>query len=292
MIFCHRIHARCLIAVVLASAALPALVAPTRAEGLAAVPPVAFKADGAAPTKPAPCNAPADLTRFIHPLPRVAQRLAAAQPVTIVAIGSSSTAGAGASNPANCYPSRLAVELQQRFPASDIKVINRGVNGEEVQDMLARLEEQVLAEKPDLVLWQVGTNALLRSRSLESAASQINQGVKRMKMAGVDVVLIDPQFAPKVLTKADHEEMVNLIAMTAKQENVDLFPRFAVMRHWRQVEGLAFNVFLSADELHMNDWSYACLAKVLAVAIAEATARAKAIAQTPSVGAIPASASR
>jgi lysophospholipase L1-like esterase len=277
---------------VLASAALLALIAPTRAEGPAAVPPVALKSDGAAPTKAAPCNAPADLTRFIHPLPRVAQRLAASQPITIVAIGSSSTAGAGASNPANCYPSRLAVELQQRFPANEIKVINRGVNGEEVHDMVGRLEEQVLAEKPDLVLWQVGTNALLRSRSLESAAGQINQGVKRMKMAGADVVLIDPQFAPKVLTKSDHEKMVNLIAMIAKQENVDLFRRFAVMRHWREVEGLAFNVFLSADELHMNDWSYGCLAKILGVAIAEATTRAKAIAQTPSVGAIPASASR
>jgi hypothetical protein len=31
--------------------------------------------------------------------------------------------------------------------------------------------------------------------------------------------------------------------------------------------------FVSADGLHMNDWSYACLAKGLALAIAEAATR-------------------
>jgi acyl-CoA thioesterase I len=272
----HQPPALRLTAFVLASAALVAWLVPASAEG----PPLA------------PCNAPSELARFIHPLAKITQRLAAAQPITIVAIGSSSTAGAGASNLASSYPSRLAVELQQRFPASDIKMINRGVNGEEARDMLVRLDEQVLAEKPDLVLWQVGTNALLRNRSLEPAAEQINDGVKRMKMAGVDVVLIDPQFAPKVLTKPDYEEMVSLIAILAKQENVDLFRRFAVMRHWRDVQGLAFNSFLSADELHMNDWSYACVAKLLGEAIFEAATRAKAIAQTPLVRAVPASANR
>jgi acyl-CoA thioesterase I len=289
----HQPHSPRLTLFVLAGAILLALVAPAGAEGPAALPPVALKADGTAGSSKAPtCKAPADLTRFLHPLPRVAQHLAAAQSVTIVAIGSSSTAGAGASNPANSYPSRLAVELQQRFPSSDIKVINRGVNGEESTDMLARLDSQVLAEKPDLILWQVGTNALLRNRLLEPAAGQIDGGVQRMKASGADVVLIDPQFAPKVLTKPEHEEMVSLIAILAKQGNVDLFRRFAVMRHWREVEGLAFNVFLSADELHMNDWSYACVAKVLAEAIAEAATRAKAIAQTPSLPASRASASR
>jgi acyl-CoA thioesterase-1 len=42
------------------------------------------------------------------------------------------------------------------------------------------------------------------------------------------------------------------------------------MRHWREVNGLPFQVFVSSDGLHMNDWSYGCLAKMLAGAIAEA----------------------
>ena len=30
---------------------------------------------------------------------------------------------------------------------------------------------------------------------------------------------------------------------------------------------MTFDTFLSPDGLHMNDWSYACIAKLLAVAI-------------------------
>ena len=40
------------------------------------------------------------------------------------------------------------------------------------------------------------------------------------------MLLIDPQFAPKVIVKPDAAHMVALIAMTAKQQDVNLFPRY------------------------------------------------------------------
>ena len=36
---------------------------------------------------------------------------------------------------------------------------------------------------------------------------------------------------------------------------------------------MAFESFVSADGLHMNDWSYSCMAKGLGLAIAEAAER-------------------
>jgi hypothetical protein len=75
--------------------------------------------------------------------------------------------------------------------------------------------------------------------------------------------------------------MVALIATEAKRTNVGLFRRFALMRHWREVEGQPFENFVSPDELHMNDWSYACVAKVLAGAIAEAATRTTTMAGGP-----------
>jgi len=224
---------------------------------------------------PAPaCAAPANLLNLAQPLSRIGQRLSAGLPVHIVALGSSSTAGAGASSPAKAYPQQLEVELRKLFPRGDITVVNRGVNGEEVSEMLARFEQSVALEKPDLVLWQVGSNAILRDFPLEPAAKLISQGVSRMKALGADVVLIDPQFAPKVLAKIEVDNMVELIETSAKHANVNLFHRFAVMRYWRQTARIPYSVMLSEDELHMNDWSYGCLAKLLAGAIAEASNRA------------------
>jgi acyl-CoA thioesterase-1 len=222
---------------------------------------------------PPACSAPTGLARFTHPLRHTARRLAGGGPLVIVAIGSSSTNGAGASSPAASYPSRLAVELKQRFPGHDITVLNRGVNGEQTEQMLARFETDVIAAHPDLVLWQVGTNSVLRDSPLRPHAVLLREGIAQLKEAGADVVLMDMQYAPQVLSKAETQGMEDQIAFAAKEENVDLFGRYALMRNWHEVQHIPFETFVAPDQLHMNDWSYACVAKLLAAAITEAATR-------------------
>jgi lysophospholipase L1-like esterase len=245
-------------ALTVAGAAVAALSSSARAEGAA---------------RAVPCHAPANMVRLQSPLKRVAKKLASSLPLTIVAIGSSSTFGAGASSPDHSYPSRLAAELKSLWPRTAVTVLNRGVNGEEARDMLARFDRDIFAQHPDLVLWQVGSNSVLRGRALAEANAPLHEGLRRLRATSTDVVLINPQYAPKVLAKHDIDSMVELIDRTAKETNVDLFPRFAVMRQWRVSEHIPFSQFVSPDELHMNDWSYACLAKLLAGALDEAATR-------------------
>jgi len=219
------------------------------------------------------CPAAGEFARFGNPLRHTARRIAAREPLTIVAVGSSSTAGAGASSPAASYPSRLAVELKERFPAVDIMVLNRGVNGEETAQMMARFQSGVLSAHPDLVLWQVGTNSVLRDHPLKPHSMLLHEGVAELEAAGADVVLIDMQFAPRVIAKSETQSMEDQIAVVAKEENVDLFNRFALMRDWHEVQHIPFEAFVAPDQLHMNDWGYACVAKLLATAITEAATR-------------------
>jgi lysophospholipase L1-like esterase len=201
------------------------------------------------------------------------RRLESGKPLVVVAIGSSSTAGARASSPAASYPARLAVELRARFPGRDITVFNRGVNGEVTEDMLARFATDVIAAHPQLVLWQVGTNSVLRDNPLSEHGVELHQGIEQLKAMGADVVLIDLQYAPAVLAKSETPAMVEQIALTAKEDNIDLFHRFAVMRDWHDTQHLGFDVFVAPDQLHMNDWGYACWAKLMGAAIAEAATR-------------------
>jgi acyl-CoA thioesterase I len=44
-------------------------------------------------------------------------------------------------------------------------------------------------------------------------------------------------------------------------------------RTLRDTDHMAFESFVSPDGLHMNDWSYACMAKGLGLAISEAAER-------------------
>jgi len=246
------------------------------------VTPAALSSPATAPRAPA-CKVAAEQVRFDRPLPRTARLLVSGEPIKIVALGSSSTFGAGASTSAASYPSRLADELTRHFPGHEITVLNRGVNGDEAAEMLARLDRAVIAENPDLVLWQVGTNSVLRDKAVLPHASLLHEGLARLKATGADVVLIDPQYAPRVIAKPNIDGMVSLIATTAKAEHVSRFRRFDLMRHWYQTEHLPFETFVSPDGLHMNDWSYACLAKALGMAIAEAASRPTATAIGPQI---------
>ena len=222
------------------------------------------------------CSAPPALTRFKVKLPATARALSSRNPLVIVAIGSSSTAGVGASDRAHTYPAMLAQELHDRWPQLAVNVINKGVGGELSSQMLARFERDVLPYHPQLVIWQTGSNQLLKSENIEGYAETLRDGISRLKATNSDVVLMDPQFAPRVLARRMHLTVVDSVAAVANDMNVAVFPRFAVMRHWVSSGQYKIEDIISSDGLHMNDVSYGCIAHLLAdslVAAADTGAR-------------------
>lgn len=212
-----------------------------------------------------PCLAPKGGSKTMGSLPHVAGKLVAGKPVVIVAFGSSSTAGYGASTPDFNYPNRLAAQLRRQYPGADITVINAGVGGEDAPEMVKRLQTEVIDVHPDLVIWQVGTNAVLRNLDPGETAKMVEDGIARIQAAGgADVVLVDPQYSPAVNQRAESAgRMVKLLGKVAELRHVGIFPRFEVMRDWHENQSIPVESFVIADGLHMNDWGYACFAQLL-----------------------------
>jgi lysophospholipase L1-like esterase len=211
-----------------------------------------------------PCLPPKGGAKSMGSLPHVAGKLASGQPVVIVAFGSSSTAGYGTTSPEFTYPNRLAAQLRRRYPTADITVVNRGNGGEDAPEMMKRLQAEVIDMKPDLVIWQVGTNAVLRNLDPGETAKLVEEGIARIQAAGADLVLVDPQYSPKVTEHAESaSKMVRLLGKVAQLRHVGIFPRFEVMREWHERQALPIDSFVIADGLHMNDWGYACFAQLL-----------------------------
>jgi acyl-CoA thioesterase I len=204
------------------------------------------------------------------PLDHTGRLVEAGKSPVILAIGSSSTLGTGASATEMSYPSRLERDLDAAFPKLAIRVINDGRGGQDANQELARLDHELGAERPDLVIWQVGTNALLRGYDLEAERRVIERGVGLIKEHGVDVVLMDLQYAPRVLARAAWADMERLIADTAKRERVGYFRRFEIMREWSLSGRLPASVLTGPDGLHMTDASYGCLAAILAQSLGRA----------------------
>lgn len=207
---------------------------------------------------------PVRVEPFRQKLPHVAACLdddvKTRQAIKIVALGSSSTAGEGGIVP---YPVRLQAFLRAKYPGRMIDVLNRGVSGEEAPAELARLHRDVVAEKPCLVIWQVGTNAVWqRGHDLRAVAAAIDDGLGQLTALAADVILMDMQYAPALLTpdKIDntHWMLLEIIRVAATHPRVNVFHRFEMMRKWHVIEGQSFDRLIDpndTDRLHQSDWS-------------------------------------
>ena len=199
--------------------------------------------------------------------PGFAAAVARGGEVRIVAIGSSSTAGAGASLPWRSYPGRLESRLRAALPGPAFTVMNRGAGGEDAAHMLGRLERDAIAERPDLVIWQVGANAALRSMDRESFRRFLREGLERLRLAGIDVVLMDNQRAPRITARPGHRDYDAMLAEAAAGvPGVTLFSRAALMDAW-SAAGVPNDALLISDNLHHNDRGYACIAEALSAAL-------------------------
>ena len=224
--------------------------------------PIATRADDSAL-----CAAPPGGVPIIAPLAHFAARVSEGGPLTIVAVGSSSTAGIGATSPELTYPSRLEVELRRLLPQRDIRVVNRGRSGEDAPEELARLGVDVVTAHPDLAIWQVGTNAVLRRDDLGTDGEWMREGIDLLKRNNIDVVLMDLQYAPRILERRSYSAMEDLVADTADEEHVGFFRRFTLMRYWQGSHASDAPAMIGADGLHMTDAAYGCLAADLAKAL-------------------------
>ena len=158
-------------------------------------------------------------------------------------------------------------------------MVNQGIGGQEAPIELERFDTDVIAEKPNLVIWQVGTNAVWQSPdqhppSFNETAGAIRDGLGKLRgETQADVILMDLQYVPAVLTPAKKDkaiEMVEAISQLALDAGVNVFRRFAFMKGLYQVEQVSFDRMVDpTDEhrLHDSDWAAHRVAWAMKLAI-------------------------
>jgi acyl-CoA thioesterase I len=204
--------------------------------------------------------------RALARLPRLASLIAKGNAVRIVAFGSSSTEGSGASSPATTYPAQLQRDLEARLSLmgaehSAVTVLNRGKGGDDSEAMARRLEHDVLADKPDLVIWQTGSNDPMSGVSVERFSELTRAGILAMRAAGADVVLMDQQWCKKLSTTDGAERYGVALHAIATELNVPVIRRNAMMRAWAAQGLLSPTQMIGPDGLHMTDAGYDRLAR-------------------------------
>ena len=216
------------------------------------------------------CTAPDEVTRFKVTLPHTARAIRRGTALVIVTIGSSSTQGVGASDQAHTYPVRLAEELRRRWPRLVVTVLNKGIGGETAKQMLVRFTRDVLPYHPQLVIWQTGSNHALASEDVQGYEQTVRAGIAQLKAAHMDVILMGPQYAPRVLGRPRLQAIVDTLAAVGNDLQVAVFQRFAVMRYWVTHGQYTIEDLITSDQLHMTDTSYHCIARLLADSLVSA----------------------
>jgi acyl-CoA thioesterase-1 len=199
-------------------------------------------------------------------LPHLRSALIHGQQAIVVALGSSSTLGVMASDLAHSYPAVLQRALTTELADAHIAVINRGIGGQDAREELARIQSDVLAIRPQVVIWQVGANGALRNSDPETFRQRVTEGVRQFQAARVDVVLMDNQQSPRLLARQDEPVFDQILAEVANETGAGLFSRRALMEEWER-RGLAPADFIASDGLHHNDRGYLCVATTLARSI-------------------------
>lgn len=199
------------------------------------------------------------------PLRAVRRAILEKRPVRVIALGSSSTVGIGASSPLASYPVRLENDLEGVIDGLRIEMFPRGQSGEVAEGAAERLKAEVAELKPDLVVWQVGTNDAVARIDADDFGDQLRETLTWLASHKIDVVLIDPQYVERLSKDARYTSIVNEIAKIASEKRVLLVNRYDTMADLaREHPGSSY---LSSDRFHLNDLGYRCMAEYAARAI-------------------------
>jgi acyl-CoA thioesterase-1 len=217
--------------------------------------------------------------RMRRPLLSTRRAVRSKASVRVLAIGSSSTVGVGASSPSATFVSRLETSLEGAVKGMDVDVLGRGLSGEVAQGAADRMKQEVAETKPDLVVWQVGTNDALRHVNIDKFKMCLKTTLAWLAEKKIDVVLLDPQYGDALNKDGSFEEVVAATVEVAREARVLLVDRFEAMRELQRERGDGF--YLTSDRLHMNDRGHRCVAEQLARAIVGGLLQADSEAEQP-----------
>jgi lysophospholipase L1-like esterase len=158
----------------------------------------------------------------------------------------------------------LQAALIAAWPArQSVVVFNRGIGGDDADDMARRLPG-VIAEHPDLIIWQTGSNDPLKSVPVDRFARETADGIQAIRAAHIDVMLLEPQLCRELDGMPVSVLYRDALRAIGAAMNVPVIRRYDLMRGWLADGILTPDQMLSPDGLHMADGGYAKLADAIA----------------------------
>ena len=153
-------------------------------------------------------------------------------PITIVAFGDSVTHGAlgpGEFDYETVYWNRLKKKISGVRRYVPVNVINAGIGGITANGSLGRMEKQVLAHNPDLVIVCFGLNDV--NGPLEKYLGSLEEIFTKCQQSGAEVIFMTPNMLNTTVNEETPAGVYDYALKTAKIQNegrMDLYMESAV----------------------------------------------------------------
>ena len=153
-------------------------------------------------------------------------------PITIVAFGDSVThgaVGAGEINYETVYWNRLKQKINAYKNYMPVNVINAGIGGITANASLERMDKQVLAHNPDLIIVCFGLNDV--NGELDVYLNALRTIFEKGLKSGADVIFMTPNMLNTYVAEDTEEKYLEYAAKTAEMQNggkMDLYMESAV----------------------------------------------------------------
>ena len=187
------------------------------------------------------CAAPERLYSSEPRTVATARSLTAGRHVTVAVLGGASTLGLAAGGLELAWPARLATVLTERFPSAEIQVMNLAVARQTAKRGVERLDRDVIPLKPKLVIWETGTMEAVRRIDVDEFRRTLQAGIDKLRLAGAEVMLMNMQFSPETAAIIQFEPYLVAMRELADGNNIPLFQRYGIMRHWAESGALDLN---------------------------------------------------
>jgi GDSL-like Lipase/Acylhydrolase family len=208
-------------------------------------------------------------------LTKTAKALTGGQEVVIAVLGGASTVGLAAGGPGLAWPARLSSVLAGRFPSARIKVVNLAVARQTAKTAVERLVRDVLLLKPTLVIWETGTMEAVRGIDVDEFRETVQAGINELRAAGSEVVLMNMQFSRETDAVIDFGPYLIAMRELAEANDVPLFRRRGIMRHWAESDLLDLRARDDAKRRQLAAKLYDCIARALADFVTRGVSAAK-----------------